>query len=135
MTWWFALFAIVFLPFVWWAMWREDFDGMRTEAEMKRRTSLSFDEFYDQYYADSGISRSIVLRILDVTADQFGVAAGQIRPDDNFLQTNLADAIYYVIEISEEFGLSTKRLDELEQTDGTFDNIVRYVARHPDVVG
>ena len=69
------------------------------------------------------------------TADQFGVAAGQIRPDDNFLQTNLADAIYYVIEISEEFGLSTKRLDELEQTDGTFDNIVRYVARHPDVVG
>ena len=43
MTWWFALFAIVFLPFVWWAMWREDFDGMRTEAEMKRRPKLTFD--------------------------------------------------------------------------------------------
>ena len=41
MTWWFVLFAIVFLPFVWWAMWREDFDGMRTEAEMKRRTEHS----------------------------------------------------------------------------------------------
>ena len=127
--WWFVLFAILFMPFVWWAMWREDFDGIRTESKMKRRPNLSFDEFYDQYYASSEISRTIVSRMLSLTAEQFGVVAGQVRPEDNFLQANLADTMYYVIEISEEFGLSLTRQHELEQTDGTFDNIVRCVAR------
>ena len=135
MTWWFVLFVIIAGPFIWWAMWREDFDGMRTESEMKRRPKMSLDEFYDQYYANSEIPRTIVSRILNLTAEQFGIAAGQIRPDDNFLQTNLADTMYYVVEISEEFGLSRTRQHELEQTDGTFENIVRHVAGLPENAG
>jgi len=135
MTWWLSLFLIIFGPFVWWAMWREDFDGMRTESEMKRRPKLSLDEFYDQFYATSNVPRSVVSRILNITGEQFGIATGQIRPDDNFLQTDLADTMYYVVEIAEEFELSRSRQHELEQTDGTFDNIVRYVARQPEIAG
>ena len=80
-----------------------------------------------QFYANSEIAPSVVSRILNITAEQFGVDKGSIRPGDNFLQTNLADTIYYVVEIAEEFELSRSRCDELEQLDGTFDNIVRFV--------
>ena len=107
-------------------MWREDFDGMKTESQMKRRPKLSIDEFYDQFYADSDICKSTITRLLDITAEQFGVHRGQIRPDDNFLQTTLGDTIYYVIEISEEFG-TPKRISDGDMIDGTFDNLARWV--------
>ena len=135
MTWWFVLFVIIFGPFIWWAMWREDFDGMRTEARIKKRPQLSFDDFFQQFYVDSDIPPTVISRILNITSEQFGIARGCIRPNDNLLQANLADTMYYVVEIAEEFDLSRSRQHELEQTDGTFDNIVRYVARQPEIAG
>lgn len=118
---------IFFGPFLWWLMWREDFDGIRTESQMKRRPKMTLDEFYNQFYADSDISKSTISRLLDITAEQFGIDRGQIRPADNFLQTNLGDTIYYVIEISEEFGIIDRVSDD--DVDGTFDNVARWVTR------
>lgn len=113
---------------LWWIMWREDFDGMRTQSHMERRPKLTADEFYNQFYANSDISQSTINRLLEITAEQFGVHRGQIRPDDNFLQTTLGDTIYYVTEISEEFGIPDQIVDNGE-IDGTFDEIARWVTR------
>ena len=128
MIWYFFLFMIFFGPLLWWIMWREDFDGMKTEWRMKRRPKLSIGEFYDQFYADSGICKSTIARLLDITAEQFGIHRGQIRPDDNFLQTTLGDTIFYVIEISEEFG-TPNRISDSDKINGTFDNAARWVTR------
>jgi acyl carrier protein len=133
MTWWFVTLAILLGLFVYRAMWREDFDGMRTEAQITNRKLLTVDDFYQQYYADSGIPLTVVSRILDITAEQFGIPQGYIRPEDNFLQTDLGDTIFYVVELSEEFGLSKARQDTCAEIDGTFDNTVRYIARQLEI--
>ena len=117
---------IVFSPLLWWIMWREDFDGMRTESQIKRRSKLTVDIFYEQFYAGSDIPKSTIVRLLEITAEQFGVDRGQIRPDDNFLRSTLGDTMFYVIEISEEFGIPD-RISDGDQNDGTFDNIARWV--------
>jgi hypothetical protein len=135
MTLWFVLFVVLFALLIWWAMGREDSDGMRTEAHIKRRPKLSFEDFYAQYYADSEISPKLIRRILDITSEQFGIPAGCIRPTDNLLKTNLADTMYYIVEIAEEFELPKSRQDTLSELDGTFDNIVRHVARQPENAG
>ena len=127
MNWWFIAFMIVVTPLIWWLLWRGDFDGMRTEHEIKKRPKLKFDEFFARYYANSGISESTVESILAITAEQFGIPIGCVRPDDNFLQTDLADTMYYIVEIAEEFEFSRTRQEELASLDGTFDNIVRFV--------
>ena len=127
MIWYFFLFMIFFGPLLWSIMWREDFDGMKTESQMRRRNELTVDEFYDQFYADSDLSKSTISRLLNITAEQFGIKRGQIRPEDNFLQTALGDTIYYVVEISEEFRIPD-RITDGDKIDGTFDNIARWVA-------
>ena len=109
-------------------MWHNDFDGMKSESRMKRRPKLTLDEFYDQFYADSEISKSTISRLLDITADQFGIHRGQIRPNDNFLQTSLGDTIYYVVEISEEFQIPD-RISDADDADGTFDSVAQWVSR------
>ena len=112
---------IVVSALVWWALWRDDFDGMRTEYSIKKRERLDFEEFYAQFYAKSGLPKATVSRILDITAEQFGLPAGCIRPSDNLLQTDLADTIYYVVEIAEEFGFPQPTHVELLDLDGSFD--------------
>jgi len=46
MTWWFALFTVSIAPLTLWGMWREEFDGIVTEAHIKQRPQLSFEDFY-----------------------------------------------------------------------------------------
>jgi hypothetical protein len=41
--------------------------------------------------------------------------------------------MYYVVETDEEFDLPKSRQDLLAELDGTFDNIVRQVARQPEI--
>ncbi len=127
MTWWFFVLPIFIGPLLLWLMWREDFDGMKTESRMKRRPKLTLDEFYAQFYSESEISKSTIARLLDITADQFGIHQGQIRPDDNFHQTNLGATIYYVMDIAEEFEIPD-RISDGDKFDGTFDNIARHIA-------
>ncbi len=129
MSWWFAVYMINATPVIWWQLWRDNFDGMRTEYEIKKRPKLEFDEFYARFYSESGILQSTVASMLAITSEQFGIPTGCIRPDDNFLQTDLADTMWYIVEISEEFGIPKARQDELEVLDGTFDNIVHYIDR------
>ena len=105
MTPWIVLFASLIGLLVWRAMWREDFDGTHTEARIKRRPELSFDDFYAQYYAHSEISPLLIKKLLDILAVQFGIPAGCIRPTDNLFQSNLADTLTNVVEIVEEFEL------------------------------
>ncbi len=106
---------------------------MRTNAQIRKRPQLSFDDFYGRFYSDSQIPPTVIRRILNITAEQFGMPAGCIRPTDNLLETNLADTMYYVVEIAEEFNLPRSRQDALTDLDGTFDNIVRHVARQTEI--
>ncbi|WP_373652730.1 hypothetical protein [Schlesneria sp. DSM 10557] len=135
MTWWFVLVAVLMFPLIRWAMWREDSDGIRTKVQIERRSQLSFADFYAQYYADSEISPWLVSRIRDIVSEQLGIPAGCIRPTDNLLQTNLADTIYYIVEFAEEFELPESRQDTLSELEGTFDNVVRYVALRSENAG
>jgi hypothetical protein len=129
MTPWVVLFASLIGLLVWRAMWREDFDGTHTEARIKRRPELSIDDFYAQYYAHSEISPLLVKKLLEILAVQFGIPAGCIRPTDNLLQSNLADTLTNVVEIVEEFELSSSNLHPPPEQEGTFDNIVRYLGK------
>ncbi len=46
------------------------------------RSPMSFDEFYDQYYAADNIDRSFVRQVLELVSKAGGIPAEQLRPED-----------------------------------------------------
>lgn len=56
--------------------------GTPTQTEFSLRATMSFDDFYRQYYASDNFDREFVQKILLYVAHAGGVAAEQLRPED-----------------------------------------------------
>jgi hypothetical protein len=55
---------------------------MSAPAEFAGRASMTFDEFYNRYYAAENIDRSFVHKILEYVSKSGGVPAELLRPED-----------------------------------------------------
>lgn len=51
-------------------------------SEFAGRASMTFEEFYNRYYAADNLDRSFVHKILDYVSKSGGVPAGLLRPED-----------------------------------------------------
>ena len=96
MSWWFAVYMIIATPVIWWQLWRDNFDGMRTEYEIKKRPKLEFDEFYARFYSESGILQSTVASMLAITSEQFGIP--KARQDELEVLDGTFDNIVHYID-------------------------------------
>jgi hypothetical protein len=123
------LFLAIASPLIGWLMWRADFDGMRSEwlwrRERKKRTPLSVQQFYEQFYRTSGVSEQIVARLLALQANYWKIDAALIRPEDDYPRT-FGDDGEFVKQIESEFDLTIADCD-LEKVDGSFDSIAKYI--------
>jgi hypothetical protein len=125
---------------IWWVMWREDFDGMRRQAaferELESRPPLSVEQFYEKFYADSGLPSALVEHFLLFESEWFGVSAAKIRPQDNLFDVCECDSNDFVKEMEREFSMTMDDADK-GKLSATFDSLLRYIARrtvrHPDV--
>jgi hypothetical protein len=123
------LYLVIASPLIGWLMWREDFDGMRSEwlwrLERKKRKPLSTQQFYEQFYRTSGVSEQIVARLLALQANYWKIDAAIIRPEDDYPRIFCDDG-EFVKRIESEFEVTIADRD-LEQVDGSFDSIARYI--------
>lgn len=108
------------------------------EAELRRRPQLDDDDFYEQYYAGSGVPRSNPLRYRRLLRSILGIDLAALQPQDNiaaiFEGLDFADVLY---RINREFRVSIPlevvRFDPCDPADatpsidGTFDSVVRYL--------
>ena len=63
------------------------------------RVGMSFDDFYNQYYATAGIDREHVAKMLEFISKAGGVPADKLRPEDRideFPKPNLARTIAFI---------------------------------------
>ena len=116
----------------------------RAYAELlEQRPHLSDDEFFEEFYAASGITRDIPVRLRTLYENIFGYDLAALRPEDNHAYfydgVDFADVMY---RVQREFDLKeipyatvvkpplTYRgiTNEQGEIDGTFDSVVRYVA-------
>jgi hypothetical protein len=128
----FLVFAIAVSPIIWWLVWRDDFDRvqsqLRFEQERQTREPVFASQFYDHYYQGSDLDRDVVNRFLSLCADQWSIDAALIRPTDNYFRIYDADAAVFFDELKYRFGIEP-RDGELENIDGSFDSLARYVDR------
>ncbi len=73
-----TIFAIWFLFYYWGRAERK-----RAERFLDRE-DLSADDFYQNFFADSGIPKETVLKFLDFVAGQLDIPVGTLRPTDRF---------------------------------------------------
>ena len=112
--------------------------------QARQRPRLDDDAFYEQFYAGTGIPKDIPVRLRIVFANMVGVAPRTIRPEDNCLliheELDLAELIWGLerefkmkvdIETAFEGPIGHKGKTTLcrGEIDGSFDSVVRYLAR------
>lgn len=120
-------------PIIYWLMWREDFEGMRSEwqfnRECKRRDRLTSGEFFDHFYGASGVPKDVIARLLELHARIWGVDSELIRPQDNYPQItgHFVDAESTFLAFAMEFGIEIPGTD-VSRISGTFDSFARYLS-------
>ena len=83
--------------------------------------------FFEQYYAQTHISKNIVFRLLPIYSSCFGIDQAKVRPFDWPPEIAELDCSSVIDEVEVEFGVTLTDKD-LENVDGSFDSIVRYLA-------
>jgi hypothetical protein len=109
------------------AVWLSFRSERMYRRELAERGSLNGDEFYKQYYADSGIPEDVPGRLRPIYSRFFDIEDGKLRPHDRPPEMNDLDTVDLVREIEAEFQIAISDKDA-EQIDGSFDSIVRYLA-------
>ena len=100
----------------------------RFERELLSRPQLDDQAFYEAHYGSSGIAEEIPIRVRWVCVEQLGDCWKGVRPEDNVCEfepdLDLAELVH---EIEDEFGIKIPD-EDINRMNGTFDEIVRYVA-------
>jgi len=98
---------------------------------LRQRPALDDDAFYDRFYSGSGIAKEIVIRIRKELKRALGLNLGGVRPDDNvalaYDDIDFADVLW---RLSRTFDVHIPQDACWDEIDGTFDSLVRYVAKH-----
>jgi hypothetical protein len=112
-------------------------------AILQERPRRNDDEFFDEFYAGSSIPRDIPIRLRKLYEEIIGVDFLALRPEDNhaiiYDEVDFAEVIY---RVGREFSLNIPIETVLEapltyrgraspqgEIDGTFDSVVRYLAK------
>lgn len=94
--------------------------------EMRQRPVLSDDEFYERFYADTGISKEIPTRLRRIYATQ--LAMDRVWPADKATEFDSGlDLAELLAEVEEDFNVEVSD-EEALKLDESFDSIVRLVA-------
>jgi acyl carrier protein len=100
----------------------------RLERELAERPQPDDHSFYEAYYEDSGIPEEIPIRVRKVYVEQLGDCWMGVKPGDNacdaYPDLDFAELLY---EIEDEFGIKIPE-ETVGTMEGTFDEVVRYVA-------
>ena len=100
--------------------------------ELKSRKSLSALELQEEYLPD--VPLSVVEILVRIVEDQFGEDPRLIRPNDNHCLINDdLDSSGFVNAIETAFDFKFTE-DELENLDGSFGSIARYIAKRCKMV-
>ena len=95
--------------------------------EMRQRPMLSDDEFYERFYADTGIAKEIPVRLRRIYATQ--LAMDRVWPADKATECDSElDLAELLAEVEEAFNLEVSDEEALKLNE-SFDSIVRLVAR------
>jgi hypothetical protein len=78
-----AVALVIVLLVLWWIPF-----AVRAKR-FSRRPILSFDEWYDRYYANTGLRRDLVAKVVNAFAGEVGVEPTSLQPTDR-LDTELA---------------------------------------------
>lgn len=135
----YVIFVILVTPgalaFIWWAMWRENFDGIRSEFEyyrdVKKRPCLTPEEYYRQYYATSDIPRETVDRFMCMQTKFWQEPLETMRPEDDFFMI-YAGADFtadWLVEVENEFRTDLSDDDRRDVTETSNDTLLRMVHR------
>jgi hypothetical protein len=106
---------------------------------LKNRPELTVGEIYDNYYADSSISRDAVGQALGEIAGDLSVPLGKLRPQDRFdVELGPTPGWEYDDDVSDVMARARRRLVDSGASQDltpirTVDDYVRLVARsaHP----
>ncbi len=98
--------------------------------EMRHRPLLSDNEFYERFYADTGVGREIPLRLRQIYATQ--LAMDRVWPAEKATEFDSElDFADLLAEVEEEFNVEVSDHEAL-RLDGSFDSIARLVASKLD---
>ncbi len=102
---------------------------------LKDRPELTVGEIYESYYADSSVSRDVVIKALEEISEELSVPLGKLRPQDRFdVELGPAPGWEYDDDVNELMARARRRLaDSGLVRDAapirTVDDYVRLVAR------
>jgi hypothetical protein len=113
------------------------------EDELGKRPKLDDDEFFEQFYAASGIPKDIPVRLRKLYKEMLGEEHSALQPQDNLAfiygEIDFADVLYRVgrefklkipLETATKAPLTYKgKSSSTGEIDGTFDSVVRYLAK------
>jgi hypothetical protein len=98
-------------------------------GSLRARPKLKDDEFYDAYYAQSGVAKHLVTQLRRVLEHVSGCDLGGLQPGDNLAYVDGELDIADVLDrIERELNIQLD-WDELRRSEVTFDFLVRVVAR------
>lgn len=98
---------------------------------MKRGCEEEMDgiTFFNTYYAKTSVPKDIPIRLRKIFVEQLGSRWKRVKPHDR--PTDEDDELDFselLSEIEHEFGIAIPE-EQAQRMDGSFDGIVRYVAR------
>ncbi len=79
---WLVLAAVLIIIFIIQRRIRTESAPIGPVAYWLQRPDMSFEEFYSQYYASSGLDRDFVRNALEMVAHATAVPATKLRPED-----------------------------------------------------
>ena len=100
--------------------------------ELRRRPLLDDRQFYQRFYAASGIPASVPLRLRQVYAEQLGM--DRVWPEDHAAEfIKELDFRDLLDEVAREFGVRFSE-EHVDALDGSFDSLVQCIAGilHPE---
>ena len=112
----------------------EDFD------QWSQRSPMSFDDFYNQYYASAKLDREFIRKMLDFVARTGGVPQDRIRPEDRidqFPKKTLSRMVGFVEKLLEGPLANAARQQGVDPGTlhlETVDDILRHLEIHKDSI-
>jgi hypothetical protein len=100
------------------------------------RTPMSFDEFYNRYYAADNIDRSFVRQVLEMVSKAGGIPVEQLRPEDRLdqLPKHMAYRGVQFVQKMLEAGIRKSAVEQgippIEFHLETIDDLIRQLEPH-----
>lgn len=97
---------------------------------LRKRQKLNDGDFYDTYYANSGIPRRFPMELRMSLEGVFGLDFAALHPADNLIYADVElDWADLICRVNREFDIAIPK-DEVRELDGTFDSLLRCIVQN-----